>query len=124
MAHQFRQHVEGAGPHDHFVMIGAIVLGDGAGMGQFAVFFEADRKRLHLRAGKLAHQRHDDARIHAAAQQRSERDVGDQAQTHGLAQHFEQSLGGLFFVQIGLGRAFQPPVALDARRRRRMRRLG
>ena len=101
MLDERRQDVERVRLDDQLVVIGAEFLRHLAGVRQLVevALAEADRERLHRRRAQLGHLGDDRARIHAAAQKGAERDVGDQAAAHGIAEQVGEARQGIVFRQ-------------------------
>ena len=75
--------------HQDFVMIGVAVLRHQPRVWQLVVLgaeIEADRKRLDRATHLLRHDRDDSTGVEAAAEERAQRDVGNQAQSHAVFQ--------------------------------------
>ena len=86
------------------MVVGAEVVGDEAGVGEFvafAGFAEADAEGLDGFAHVAGHQRDDQAGVESAGEHRAERDVAHQAQPHGLVEQLEQPLGVLGSLSRG-----------------------
>ena len=106
------------GPKHQVVVIRAELRSDGAGVRQLveAGFLETDRKRLEASGGGLGHHRHDGARVDAAAEKGSDRNVADLVEHHRLVQQ-----GAQLFDEFGFGRGLiglerDVPVPLDVQR--------
>ena len=98
---------------DHeLVMIGAVSLGHQTRPRQLVVLriLEPDGEGLHRPRGELAHQRHDRARVDAAAQARAQGHVGDQPATYGFAQVGSQRLARFGLRDPELRAIAQPPI--------------
>ena len=91
------------------VVVGAVVVGDEAGVGElvaFGVFAEADAEGLDGFAHVAGHQRDDQARVEAAGEHRAERDVAHQPQPDGFLEQLEQPFAVLLRRRgCGRGRA-------------------
>ena len=75
------------------MVVGAVVVGDEAGVGElvaFGGFAEADAEGLDGFAHVAGHQGDDQARVEAAGEHRAERDVAHQAQPHRFFEQLEQ----------------------------------
>ncbi len=78
------------------VVLGAVELGDPAGVGQLGVLAgEADRERLDRLVHPARHQRDDQARVEPAAEHRAERHVAHQPHVDRLVELVEHDLGPL-----------------------------
>ena len=127
-ADDLRRQLGRLGLEDLLVVLGLEALGHLAREGQLVVGggggAEADGERRQPPARHLPHARHHHARVHAARQERAERDVALQPQPDRLADLVAQPLG-----QLGERRARprrrrgrQRPVAAGAQRPGRQRR--
>jgi hypothetical protein len=78
-------------------VLGAQVLGHGSGVGRLVVLggFEADREGADLAPGALPHQGHHGARVDAAGEERSQRDVGDETALDGIPEPLLELVHGL-----------------------------
>ena len=80
------------------VVVGAVVVGDEAGVGElvaFGGFAEADAEGLDGLAHVAGHQGDDQAGVEAAGEHRAEGDVAHQPQPDRFLEQFEQSLAVL-----------------------------
>src|SRR5438445_2309405 len=73
---------------------------------------EADGKRLDSRGAELSHLGHHRARVHATAEERAERHVGDQPPSHCIFEETGELLDGLGFIEAALCREVHLPVRL------------
>jgi hypothetical protein len=101
------------------VVIGPEDAGDAARVRELvelSVLGEADREGAHRLAVGTRHQRHDQARVQAAAQHRAQRHVAHQPQPDRLVELLEEPLGVLVDGQAGAvrRRLRVGPVLLDA----------
>ena len=108
----------GVAPRGHLelVMVGAVPLRHPAGVAQLRVLAgEADGEGLDRLGHVPVHQLHDQARVEAAAEHGSERNVAHEAQAHRLVELLEQHLGPLVIGAVdGIGRRSRvAPPALD-----------
>ena len=91
-AHQLRDDLEGAGPQPELRVVGAEPVRHRPRRGRLVVrpLLEADREGPDRPVPEPAHERHHGARVDPPAQERSERDVADQAIAHRLLQPLPQ----------------------------------
>ena len=73
---------------DEFLMLRGVAAGHGAGEWQFAIFgfVKPHRKGAQRARAQLSHKGHDRAGVRSPAQENSQGNVGDQSQSHRLAQ--------------------------------------
>ena len=103
-ARQLAQQVRGA--HRELAVLGAAVRRDAARERQLAVgpgCVEADRERLDGAGAHAAHERHDEARIDAAREQRAERHLAHETHAYRLGEAGLQLGERLVIVELGLG---------------------
>ena len=122
---QVRQQRSDLGRDALFVMLGAEHLRHGARRRRFveALIVQAHRERRQLADAELAREHRDQqARIHAAAEERTHRHVADQVQAQRLFDTRLELVAQLLFRARQFRFLLQAPVALDARRAARFER--
>ena len=117
MAHQRRQDVQRPRLDHQLVVLGAEALRHLAGIGQLVevALAEANREGLHRRAAELGHLGHHRARIHAAAEERTQRHIGHQPSPHGVAEELTKACDGVLLGNAQLLGEAHVPVRLDRR---------
>src|SRR5947208_682739 len=92
----------------------AVAIGDRACVPALVVprVCEADGERSHRPGGGLRHQRDDDARVDAAGEQGTERDVGNETLAYGLSDRGAHTFEPLVLARARFG-GRRRPVALE-----------
>ena len=99
MAHDLGQQIDRMGLDDRFVVLGAILLGDHAGIGELveARLLKADGERFDRQPALARHGSHHRPGIDSPAEKGAQRHVGDHADAHRFVEQLAQGLACLGF---------------------------